>query len=166
MCGVDEPRNYDDSHEERGMYKHILIAVDGSDLAERGARHGLALARQFAAEAIVLTVTEPLSQVAMEAAIAGGMRDPLAMYDMQMDEHVRKIDGPVSAHARELGVVIDLVRETDDSPADAILRVAEMRGCDLIVMASHGRRGLDRLLLGSQTADVLARTTLPVLVVR
>jgi nucleotide-binding universal stress UspA family protein len=148
------------------MYEHILIAVDGSELADRGARHGLALAKQLGAKATILTVTEPLSPVAMEAAIAGGVRDPLVSYDMQMDEHVRKITGVVASHAKELGVDIDLARETDDSAADAILRVAQLKNCDLIVMASHGRRGLNKLLLGSQTASVLAHTTLPVLVIR
>lgn len=148
------------------MYKHILIAVDGSELADRGARHGLTLAKQLGAKATILTVTEPLSSVAMEAALAGGVRDPLVSYDMQMDEHVRKITTVVASHAKELGVDIDLARETDGSAADAILRVAQLKNCDLIVMASHGRRGLNKLLLGSQTASVLARTRLPVLVVR
>ncbi len=148
------------------MYHHILITVDGSELADRGARHGLALAKQLGAKVTVLTVTEPLSPVAMEAAIAGGVRDPLVSYDMQMDEHIRKIDSVVASHATELGVDIDLTRETDNSAADAILRAAQLKNCDLIVMASHGRRGLNKLLLGSQTASVLARTTLPVLVIR
>lgn len=148
------------------MYHHILIAVDGSELADRGARHGLALAKQLGAQATVLTVTEPLSPVAMEAAIAGGVRDPLVSFDKQMDEHVRRIGSAVTSHAKELGVNIDLARETDASAADAILRAAHLKNCDLIVMASHGRRGLNKFLLGSQTASVLARTTLPVLVIR
>jgi nucleotide-binding universal stress UspA family protein len=148
------------------VYKHLLIAADGSELSEKGARHGLSLAKPLNAKVTVLTVTEPLSAPAMEAAIAGGVRDPLVSYDKQMDEYVRKIGSSVSAHAKELGVEIDFARETDDSAADAILRVAQLKGCDLIVMASHGRRGLNRLLLGSQTAKVLASTTLSVLVIR
>ncbi|RFC64693.1 MULTISPECIES: universal stress protein [Mesorhizobium] len=148
------------------MYTHLLIAVDGSELAEKGARHGLALAKPLGAKVTVLTVTEPLGALAMEAAIAGGVRDPLVSYDLQMDEHVHRIDQTISAHAEELGVEIELARETDESPAEAIVRAAQLKECDLIVMASHGRRGLNRLLLGSQTTKVLASTTIPVLVVR
>src|SRR5690606_27290001 len=107
------------------MYNHLLIAVDGSELADRGARHGLTLVKQLRAKATILIVTEPLSPVAMEAALAGGVRDPLVSYDMQMDEHVRKITSVVASHAKELGVDIDLVRETDGSAADAILRIAQ-----------------------------------------
>jgi nucleotide-binding universal stress UspA family protein len=73
---------------------------------------------------------------------------------------------PVRRRASELGVPIEIVRETDASPAEAIVRVAKLRGCDLIVMASHGRRGLKKLMLGSQTSEVLVHTTLPVLVIR
>lgn len=75
----------------------------------------------------------------------------------------------IERQAREHGVAagaIDLVHEVDNQPAEAIVRIARMKGCDLIVMSSHGRRGAARLLLGSQTAEVLARTALPVLVVR
>jgi nucleotide-binding universal stress UspA family protein len=72
----------------------------------------------------------------------------------------------VEQRASRHGVAVELVHEIDDFPAEAIVRAAKLKDCDLIVMSSHGRRGAARLLLGSQTAEVLAHTTIPVLVVR
>lgn len=148
------------------MYQHILIATDGSELAMKGVEHGLALAEPLRARVTVLTVSEPLQLQAVQAAIAGGVKDPVVRYDQEIDESMKKRFKPIEQRASEHGIAVDLVHEIDDSPAEAIIRTAELRNCDLIVMSSHGRRGATRLLLGSQTAEVLAHTTLPVLVVR
>ena len=145
------------------MYKHVLIATDGSDLAAKGVEHGLALAGPLGARVTVLTVTEPLRPEAARAAIAGGIADPVARYDQQIDDDMKKRFRSIEQRASEHGVVIDLLHEIDDFPAEAIVRTAKLKGCDLIVMSSHGRRGAARLILGSQTAEVLAHTTLPVL---
>lgn len=148
------------------MYKHILITTDGSELATKGVEQGLALARPLDARVTVLTVTQPLTPQATRAAIAGGVHDPVIRYDQQIDECMKKHFEPIERQASECGVALDLLHEIDDFPAEAIVRIAKLKDCDLIVMASHGRRGAARLLLGSQTSEVLAHTTVPVLVVR
>ncbi len=148
------------------MYKHILIATDGSELAARGVEHGLALAAPLGARVTVLNVSEPLRQEAARAAALGGIADPVVRYDQQIDEEMKKRFQSIEQRAAEHGVTVDLLHEIDDHPAEAIVRTAKLRDCDVIVMSSHGRRGAARLLLGSQTAEVLAHTTLPVLVVR
>lgn len=148
------------------MYKHILIASDGSELAARGVAQGFALAAPLGAKVTVLTVTEPLASRAAAAAIAGGVHDPAARYDQSVSEEMQKRFAGVEAGAKAQGVAVELLHEIDDAPAEAIVRVAMTRHCDLIVMSSHGRRGVRKLILGSQTAEVLAHTTIPVLVVR
>jgi nucleotide-binding universal stress UspA family protein len=151
------------------MYKHILIATDGSELAAKGVEHGLALAGPLGARVTVITVTPPLAPQVVRAAIEGGVHDPVIHYDRQMAETMKARLTAIEQRAREHGVAagaVDLVHEVDDHPAEVIVRTAKARNCDLIVMSSHGRRGAARLLLGSQTSEVLAHTTLPVLVIR
>lgn len=148
------------------MYKHILIATDGSELAEKGLEHGLTLAGPLDARVTVLTVTEPLHPEAVKAAIKGGVEDPVGLYDQQIDDKMEKRFKWLNQCASQRGIIIDLMHEIDDFPAEAIVRTAQLKDCDLIVMSSHGRRGAARLLLGSQTREVLAHTTIPVLVVR
>jgi nucleotide-binding universal stress UspA family protein len=148
------------------MYEHILIATDGSELAAKGVRHGLALAGPLGARVTVLTVSEPLQLQAAKQAVAAGVDDPVARYDQQIDDDMKGRFEPIERQAAERRIQIDLLHEIDQSPAQAILRTARLKGCDLIVMTSHGRHGAARLLLGSQTAAVLAHTTVPVLVVR
>lgn len=98
--------------------------------------------------------------------MSGGIADPLLRYEQQMDDQVAKFGDVIETKAKELNVPLEIIRETDDFPADAIIRTAKIRHCDLIVMTSHGRSGLKKLLLGSQTSEVLKHTTLPVLVIR
>jgi nucleotide-binding universal stress UspA family protein len=148
------------------MYRHILIATDGSELAARGIEQGLALAGPLGAKVTVLSVSQPLDTAAARAAAIGGIADPIGRYDQQIDEEMKNRFRSIEQRAAEHGVTVDLLHEIDDHPAEAIVRTAKLRDCDVIVMSSHGRRGAARLLLGSQTAEVLAHTTLPVLVVR
>lgn len=148
------------------MYKHILIATDGSELAAKGLEHGLALARPLGAKVTVLTVTEPLHSGAAQAAIAAGVRDPAASYDQAIDATMKERFAEIENKAGGFGVEVELMHEIDEYPAEAIVRSAKLLGCDLIVMSSHGRRGARRLILGSQTAEVVTSTTIPVLVIR
>ncbi len=148
------------------MYSHILIATDGSELAAKGVNQGLDLASKLGASVTVLSVTGPIRPQVAEAAMSGGIADPLLRYEQQMDDQVAKLGDVIETKAKELNVRLEIIRETDDFPADAIIRTAKVRHCDLIVMTSHGRSGLKKLLLGSQTSEVLKHTTLPVLVVR
>jgi nucleotide-binding universal stress UspA family protein len=148
------------------MYRHILIATDGSELAARGIEQGLALAGPLGAKVTVLSVSQPLDTAAARAAALGGIADPVGRYDQQIDEEMKNRFRSIEERAAEHGVEVDLLHEIDDHPAEAIVRTAKLKSCDLIVMSSHGRRGAARLILGSQTSEVLAHTTLPVLVVR
>lgn len=148
------------------MYKHILIATDGSELADKGVEHGLAIASALGSQVSVLTVSEPLSSEATQAALAGGIEDPVGRYDQQIDALMKERFASIGKRAEGHGVAVEFVHEVDNSPAEAIVRFAKLRNCDLIVMSSHGRRGARRLILGSQTAEVVTTTTIPVLVIR
>ena len=152
--------------ESEEMYKHILIATDGSELAAKGVEHGLALAAPLGAKVTVLMVTEPLRPRAAQAAIAGGVRDPIARYDQAVDESMKERFAEIESRAAAHGIEVELSHEIDEYPAEAIVRSAKLLDCDLIVMSSHGRRGARRLILGSQTAEVVTHTTIPVLVIR
>lgn len=144
------------------MYKHILIATDGSELAGRAVTAGLALARECKARVTAVTATEPWSaMVSGEPALVFPIED----YEKAAAEHARGILSAVSSAAKDAGVECETVH-VNDLAAEVIVETAKARGCDLIVMASHGRRGLSKLLLGSQTTRVLTLTTVPVLVCR
>ena len=148
------------------MYKHILIATDGSELADKGMDHGLALAHGLGAKVTVLSVTEPMSERARQAALIAGVGDPASRYDQSIAEDMEKRFAAIGRRAAETGVAVDFTHEIDTHPAEAIVRMAEREKCDLIVMSSHGRRGVRRFVLGSQTAEVVTHTTIPVLVIR
>jgi len=136
------------------MYKHILIATDDSELARKGLEHGLALAKPLGAKVTVLTVSEPLRPEISHAA------------RQQIDAFMKERIASIEQSASEQGVTVNLEHETDVSPAAAIVRLAKLNGCDLVVMSTHARRGVQRVVLGSQTLEVLASTTIPVLVIR
>ena len=144
------------------MYKHILIATDGSELAGRAVTTGLALARTLKARVTAVTATQPWSaMVTGEPALVF----PIEEYEKAASENAARILYRVSAAANDAGLECETVR-VEDFPAEGIVETAKAKGCDLIVMASHGRRGLSKLLLGSQATGVLTLSTVPVLVCR
>ena len=145
------------------MYKHILIATDGSELAGKAVAAGFALARELQAQVTAVTVTEPWTAlVSGEAMIVFPTED----YEKTANENAARILAGVSALARKADISCATVHAKDQYPADGILDTAKKNHCDLIVMASHGRRGLGRLLLGSQAVNVLTHSSLPVLICR
>jgi nucleotide-binding universal stress UspA family protein len=146
------------------MYKHILIATDGSDLARKGVDHGLSLAKSLSAKVIVVTVTEPFPIYVGEGWALGP--GDLERYDADQVKFAQELLEPIKASADKFGVACETRHVPNRRPAEAILDLAAEEGCSLIVMASHGRRGLGRLLLGSQTGEVVGRSSVPVLVVR
>jgi len=148
------------------MYDHILIATDGSDLARKGVDQGLALAAKLGAKVTIVSVTEPLESRAISAARLAGVEDPVGRYDQTVDDEMAMRFASIRERAAAKGVEVELTHEIDAHPAEAIVRLADRINCDLIVMSSHGRRGVRRLVLGSQTAEVVASTTRPVLVIR
>jgi len=125
------------------MYQHILIPTDGSDLADRGVAHGLALAKFLGAKVFVINVVEPIF------AVSGDFASVLDR---------------VAKAAKEAGVSCETIQVESALPDEAIIAAAEAKGCNLIVMSSHGLSGLSMLLIGSVTNKVLARAKIPVLV--
>jgi nucleotide-binding universal stress UspA family protein len=149
------------------MYKHIVVAIDESDIAPKVLDHAFALARFSGAKLRIVTVTEP-------SVLAAPGAEYVQVVTAQMLEEVERITAEHAAQvlqkARDAATAAGVSAETQhvrrQHPAEGIMEVAEAVGADLVVMGSHGRRGLGRLLLGSQVSEVLAHSTLPVLVVR
>lgn len=145
------------------MYKHILIATDGSEFAGKAVTTGLALAKQLSAAVTAVTVTEPWT-VLVAGEMALGF--PYQEYETGAAENAARILAAVSEAGKGIGIACGTVHIPDRFPAEAIVECAKDRDCDLIVMASHGRRGLSKLLLGSETTRVLTHSSVPVLVCR
>jgi len=148
------------------MYKHILIATDGSELASQAVAHGIALAKEHKALVTVVTVTELWSALDMARETRHGNRDPLGQYEAVAVAAAKRILDKAGQIATSQGVPCNLLHVPDQHPAEGIVTTAKERGCDLIVMASHGRRGVDRILLGSRAYEVLTHSKVPVLIVR
>lgn len=144
------------------MYKHILIATDGSEMASYGLNHGLKLAASIGAQVTIVSVTDMWASGALVEADASTM----ASYEEAMRESIKEILGEAGRKAEMEGVQYETMHIPNRYAADAIVETAQNLRADLIVMASHGRRGLRKLLLGSQTNEVLTTSTIPVLVVR
>jgi nucleotide-binding universal stress UspA family protein len=145
------------------MYTHILIATDGSELASKAVSTGIALAKVLNLKVTIVTVTEPWHAVVTGEAALGFPRQE---YETSGAASARRILTEASDIAGKSGVDCALVHVPDQYPSDGILDAAKRDGCDLIVMASHGRRGLTRLLLGSQAVRVLTHSAVPVLICR
>lgn len=145
------------------MYQNLLIATDGSELAEKAVEHGLALAKAIGAKVTAITVSEPLPTL---VAGDGTIALPIEEYEQAAAAGAAKILGAVEAAAKRQGIVCDIVHVKDQFPAEGIVETAKARGSDLIVMASHGRSGLSKLLLGSQANKVVSQSHVPVLVCR
>jgi len=149
------------------MYARILIATDGSELADRALDHGLQLAKLAGSEVTVVTVTEPATVVGGGyATVAGTVIDPLPELIEAQDKAARELLERTAKRAADQGVTVKTVLVDNSFPAEGIVATAANIGAELIIMGSHGRRGLNRLLLGSQTNNVLAHTKIPVLVTR
>ena len=145
------------------MFKHILIPTDGSDLSRKAILYGVQLAKESGAKVTGLTVTEPYQPAGMDTVFI-----PMDEGDYEEQSRVlsEKAVEQVKIAAPAAGVPCETIREIHDQPYRAIIDAAHALGCDLIVMASHGRRGISALLLGSETVKVLTHSTIPVLVYR
>jgi nucleotide-binding universal stress UspA family protein len=146
------------------MYANILLSTDGSEVARKSVIHGIALAKALKAKVTVITVTEPL---AVGYGTPGWIPSALAFdsFAAACKERAGEVLDEVRAMAEQIGISVELLHVPNAHPAIAIIETAKSRGCDLIVMGSHGRRGLSKLFLGSQTSEVLADGNVPVLVV-
>jgi len=149
------------------MYTRILIAVDGSELAAKGLAKGLELATQLGAQVDIVTVSEPHIAGMYDAMTWSVGHETSDEYKKGRNAAAQKILQPALEAARAAGVAnVQTHHVLDRYAADGIIDTATACGSELLVMSSHGRRGVSRVLLGSQTNEVLARSTIPVLVVR
>ncbi len=145
------------------MYKHILIATDGSEHALRAARHAVALAASSGARLSAVTVTPTWRSIGLSEIARGRFEDE---FGERMQKIARDCLDRVAALALEGGVDCDGVHASSDRPYEAILEAVAQRGCDLVVVGAHGRRGLQGALLGSETTKILTHSKVPVLVYR
>ena len=144
------------------MYRHILIPTDGSELAEHAVTNGLSLAKSVGAKVSVIIVEAPFMFNVPESRVQ--MQDEFAKHAEQIKKHATSVLNRAAEAAKLAGVSCDTIQVEHDQPYQAIIAVAKDKGCDLIVMASHGRSGLSAVLLGSVTSNVLMHTKTPVLV--
>ncbi len=144
------------------MYKRLLIATDGSDVTQKAVQSAIALARATGGELFAISVKEPFPYSAISE-----MQPvpPQEFFDAQERIAAERVRVVVSA-AKEAGVSCHGHTVEALHPWEAILDHAKTQNCDLVVMASHGRRGLSALLLGSETQKVLTHSSIPVLVVK
>jgi nucleotide-binding universal stress UspA family protein len=145
------------------MYANILIPTDGSELAGKAVEHGVVFAREIGARIVVLTVVAPFRIFTANAEM---VEDTPALYEARMREHTGKILAAAAQIAKSAGVACETINVEHEHPYQAIIDAAGSKGCDLIIMASHGRRGVAALVLGSETVKVLTHSRLPVLVHR
>lgn len=145
------------------MYTNILIATDGSELASRAVEHGTKLAKSIGANVLLLTVTERFHVLTLSP---DQLEETPASFREHMQRQADRILAEATEIANNLGIKAQTLHVEDDAPYRAIIRTAEDRCCDVIVMASHGRGGVSALVLGSETMKVLHHSNIPVLVVR
>ncbi len=147
------------------MFKRILVATDGSVLSKKAVTSAIALAAQGNAELVALTVVPRYPTSYMDGAMIFTPED-IARIEKQWANAAQGTLDLVSARAKNSGVSVKTATVNSDLVAESIIAAAKKHKCDLIVMASHGRKGIKRLLLGSETQHVLTHSTLPVLVLR
>ena len=145
------------------MFKHILIPTDGSELSAIAVKNGVRFAKEINARITGLTVTMPFHLLAGDA----------VQLTESPDEHQRHAQARADAHLQLLrdeagaaGVNCELLHRSAEHPYEEIIKTAKEQDCDVIFLASHGRRGIAAVILGSETQKVLTHTKIPVLVFR
>ena len=147
------------------MYKNILIATDGSTLADKAVAHGLGLAKALGSKVTAVIVEAPFSVYDVPESRMRQMPEAFAQHAETVKRHASKVLGEIADAAKKAGVPCDTVQVEHEQPYEAIIKTAKDKGCDAIVMASHGRSGISAVLLGSVTNKVLTHTAIPVVVV-
>ena len=145
------------------MYKHILIPTDGSELSAKAINEGVALAKAIHAEVTAITVSETFHTFSVNPMV---VTETPEQYQKDSDARAEKYLAVANNAATAAGVPYEGIHVTHDYPYEAIIAVAKEIGCDLIVMASHGRKGMSALVLGSETVKVLTHSNIPTLVCR
>jgi nucleotide-binding universal stress UspA family protein len=147
------------------MYKRILIATDGSELSDKAVQSGLSLAALSGASVVALKVVPRYPRSYFEGGMPVEASD-IQRIEKQWDEAAQALVDGVKTAGDTQGVSVKAVVAKSDLVAEAVIAAAKKHKCDLIVMASHGRKGIKRLLLGSETQHVLTHSHIPVLVLR
>jgi nucleotide-binding universal stress UspA family protein len=147
------------------MFKHILIPTDGSKLSERAALAGIELARAVGARVTALFAAPAATPLVYGEVMPVGYMAP-EEHAALIEHAAKKYLGFIEQEAAQAGVPCETLSVTSEYPADTIVETAHKRKCDLVFMASHGRRGLSAVLIGSETQKVLAHARIPVLVYR
>ncbi|MFM1906712.1 MAG: hypothetical protein RLZZ591_389 [Pseudomonadota bacterium] len=147
------------------MYTHILLATDGSDLSQKAVEAALALAKSSQGRVLAVKVVPLYPQSYFEGAIVLSTED-ITRVEQQWADEGQAIVNAVKQRGEAQGIQVEPITVKSDQVGEAIIKTAERHKCDLIVMASHGRRGFNKLLLGSETQHVLTHSHLPVLVLR
>ncbi len=147
------------------MYQRILVATDGSTLSKKAVSSAIALAKLSGAELVALKVIPRYPQSYFEGGLALPASD-VAKVEKQWAEHGQAVVDAIAKSSAAKGLTVKAVTAKSDLVSDAIIATAKKHKCDLIVMASHGRKGIKRLLLGSETQQVLTHSHIPVLVLR
>jgi len=145
------------------MYKHILIPTDGSDLSEMAVKQGIAFAKSLNAKATAIAVSPTYHAVTLDPVMVTDTPD---QYRRHSEEWAERSLAVARDAAKSASVSCEAMHVVNDHPWKAIISAAAAKGCDLIFMASHGRRGVSALVLGSETTKVLTHSKIPVLVCR
>ena len=144
------------------MYKHILIPTDGSDLSIKAIKQGAAFAKSLRAKVTAVTVTPTFHAIADEPLMFTAIEE----YRKDSAARAKKLLDVAKSAAKASSIRFEGVHAVSDQPYTAIISTARKKGCDLIFMASHGRKGISALILGSETNKVLTHSKIPVLVCR
>lgn len=148
------------------MFKHILLPTDGSKLSDRAVQKGIELAVAVGARVTAMHAIPEFRMMADESFVLPTSVDIKKRYEKEAKARAEKLLAKITERAKEAGLKADSVCMMGDVPYEAIIEACKKSKCDVIVMASHGRRGVSGLLLGSETSKVLTHSKVPVLVVR
>jgi nucleotide-binding universal stress UspA family protein len=145
------------------MFQHILVPTDGSLLSASAVDKALEFARDAGAKVTVLTAIEPFHTFSTDSK---QLADTRTTYELHSEAEAARYLAEAESKAKALGVECNLVQVEHEHPYRAIIDTATKSGCDLIAMASHGRRGVSAVIIGSETSKVLTHSSIPVLVYR
>lgn len=145
------------------MFTHILIPTDGSQLSQAAIQQGIKFAKDAHAKVTGFHVMPQFHAFTYKTEL---LEETKGHFAKENRAHAEQYLGVIEKAAKEAGVVCDTAYVTHDHPHEAIIEAAEKNGCDLIFMASHGRRGVQGVLIGSETQKVLTHSKIPVLVYR
>ena len=148
------------------MFKHILVPTDGSELSGNAARIAVRLAASLGARLTALHVVPPYSFPISDGTVVYAEIFTPEEYKESTEKYARAILGAIQAEAKSAGVECAALAVTSPAPWDAIIKAAQSQKCDLVVMATHGRKGIAGVLLGSEANKVLTHSTIPVLACR